>query len=123
EQLDDERAARRANEGELRNKLRELGDRLHSQRARYAARVEHLEARVEHFKTRGEALEARVENLSTQLQDLKSRNENLSDDLSDIEESTIWRLFGPYRRLRARMDATGESTSEDAKGNSAARSG
>jgi polysaccharide pyruvyl transferase WcaK-like protein len=129
EQLDDERAAWRATEAELRSELVQ-------QRSRYAARVEHLEARIEHFKTRGEALETRVENLATQLQNLKTQNENLKihnenlkiqhenlgNDLRDIEESTTWRLFGPYRRLRARMGAQAKSTSDDAKGSSGTRS-
>ncbi|HEX6709075.1 MAG TPA: polysaccharide pyruvyl transferase family protein [Rubrobacter sp.] len=122
ERLDDERAAWRATEAELRNELL-------LQRSRYAARVEHL-------KTRGEALEARRENLATQLQNLKSqnenlktqsenmkaRNENLSNDLRDIEESTTWRLFGPYRRLRAKMSPQTKSTPEETKGSPATRS-
>jgi polysaccharide pyruvyl transferase WcaK-like protein len=122
EQLDDERAAGRAKEEELRNELL-------SQRSRYAARAEHLEARAEHLKTRGETLEARVENLTTGLQTLKSQNENLklqnenlSRNLRAIEESTTWRLFGPYRRLRAKIGAPARPTPDDKKGSSATRS-
>ena len=115
EQLDDERAARRAKEEELRNQLL-------LQRSRYAARVEHLESRIEHLKTQSETLEARAADLATRLRDIKAQNENLSKNLRDMEESTIWRLFGPYRRLRAKMGALTRSTSEDAKGSPARRS-
>lgn len=122
EQLDDERAARRAKEMEMTNRLR-------SQRSRYEARVEHLEARVEDFKRRGEELEARAGDLVTRLQDLKSQNENLrarNEDLSgrllDIEQSTTWRIFGPYRRLRASVGRLTGTSPEDAKDRSATRS-
>lgn len=129
EQLDDERAARRASEREMANRLREMGDRLRSQRSRYEARVELLEARVEHFKKRGEELEARAGDLVTRLHDLKvqnenlkARNEDLSGQLHDIEQSTTWRLFGPYRRLRASVGRLTRTTAEDAKEHSATRS-
>ena len=102
------RGDRRAAEKELRNKLL-------LQRSRY-------EARIDHLKTRGEELEARVGLLATQLRNLKAQNENLSSNLRDMEESTIWRMFGPYRRLRAKISALTRSKSGGAKGGSATRS-
>ncbi|HJQ30182.1 MAG TPA: polysaccharide pyruvyl transferase family protein, partial [Rubrobacter sp.] len=122
EQLDDERAAWRAKKEELRGEL-------HLQRSRYAARIENLESRIEHFKTRGDALEARVENLATRLQDVKvqneklrTRNEDLGDIIRAIEGSATWRLFGPYRRLRAKISSLTRKAPDDAKGRSATRS-
>jgi len=108
ERLDDERATWRAAEEEPRNKLL-------LQRSRYGARIKHLEARIDHFKTRGDELE-------TQLRKLKAQNESLSSDLRDMEESRIWRLFGPYRRLRARISALTRPKSENAKESAATRS-
>ena len=108
ERLDDERAARRAAEEESRNKLL-------LQRSRYGARIKHLEARIDRFKTRGDDLE-------TQLRKLKAQNESLSSDLRDMEESRIWRLFGPYRRLRARISALTRPKSENAKESATTRS-
>jgi len=101
EQLGDERIARCAAEEELRNELL-------LQRSRYAAR--------------GESLEARAGDLEAQLRNVKAQNENLSDNLRDMEESTTWRLFGPYRRLRTKIRALTKSTPEDAKESSATRS-
>jgi hypothetical protein len=108
ERLDYERAARRAAEEESRNKLL-------LQQSRYGARIKHLEARIDRFKTRGDDLE-------TQLRKLKAQNESLSSDLRDMEESRIWRLFGPYRRLRARISALTRPKSENAKESTTTRS-
>src|SRR5215210_3776534 len=121
EQLDDERASRHATEEELRNGLLIQRSVHREQLERYRARVEHLEARVGHFKTRGENLETEIEYLRTQLRKLKAQNESLSGTLRDIKESRIWRLFGSYRRLRAKISALTRPKSENAKESAATR--
>ena len=122
EQLDYERASRHATEEELRNGLLIQRSVHREQLERYRARVEHLEARVGHFKTRGENLETEIEYLRTQLRKLKAQNKSLSGTLRDIKESRIWRLFGSYRRLRAKISALTRPKSENAKESAATRS-
>jgi len=128
EQLDDERAAWRATEEQLRNGLLVQRSVHRDQLERHTARVEHLEARVEHFqarvehfRTRGDNLETEIEHLRTQFQKLKAQNESLSGTLRDIKESRIWRLFGPYRRLRAKISSLARPKSESAKESAATR--
>jgi polysaccharide pyruvyl transferase WcaK-like protein len=116
-QLDDERVARRATEEELRNELLLQQAAQRDQLERYRARVKHLEARVDHLKT----LETQVGHLGPRLRELKTQNESLSSSLREMEESTTWRLFGPYRRLRAKISALMKPTSENAQGSDATR--
>jgi O-antigen biosynthesis protein len=52
--------------------------------------------------------EAQVKNSEAQSQRLRARlraqNERLKKQLQEMENSATWRLFEPYRQLRARMD-------------------
>jgi len=106
--LDDERAARRATEAELRNKL-------HSERLAQKTRLERSEAR-------NRDLETQLERHKTRIQSLEARAQRLSSDLRDMEEAMIWRLFGPYRWLRARIGARRRQASRTAKGDETPRS-
>lgn len=87
ERLDDERAARRHTEGELRDSKVTL-------RQRHLAHREQLER----AGTRSKRLEREIESL-------KARNEGLGERVREMENSTTWRLFGPYRRLLSALVA------------------
>ncbi len=97
ERLDDEKAARRATEKELRNSKEVLQER-------------HLahKARLKRSEDRNERLEAEV-------QRLRARNESLEERLQSIENSVTWRLLAPCRRLRSVVDALMRPASDDSK--------
>jgi SAM-dependent methyltransferase len=102
-------------------------DALKLQRSEIAyleASLEHAEQQVQNLRDRHEDLKSRQENLRASYQKLKSNHENLRANqrglqerhqklqehagalktrLQEIEASGVWRIFGPYRRLRARL--------------------
>lgn len=90
ERLDDERAARRHTEVELRDSKVTL-------RQRHLAHREQLERAG-----------ARSKHLEREIETLKVRNEGLRERIREMENSTIWRLFGPYRRLLSALGARGK---------------
>ena len=49
---------------------------------------------------------------SKELEHLKTQNESLRNRLRDIENSATWRLFAPYRWLRAKTNALTKPASE-----------
>jgi polysaccharide pyruvyl transferase WcaK-like protein len=84
ERLDEERAAWQSAREELTSANRQL--------------LERYQARVRHHEDKNRSLEAR-------LQSLRAENEGLKSLVRSMERSRAWRLFAPYRRLRARLGA------------------
>ena len=60
-------------------------------------------------------LRAQVRQIKTQEAQARAREAAIRDQLRAMENATTWRLFEPYRRLRARIDAA-RGSSEDSKG-------
>jgi len=50
-------------------------------------------------------LRARIRRSDAEIHGLKNQIQSLRNHIRDMENSTTWRIFEPYRRLRARMDA------------------
>jgi SAM-dependent methyltransferase len=50
-------------------------------------------------------LRARIRRSDAEIHGLKNQTQRLKNQIRDMENSTTWRIFEPYRRLRARMDA------------------
>jgi SAM-dependent methyltransferase len=62
---------------------------------------------ISHLRAQLDRSEAEVKNSEAQAQRLMAlmaQNERLRDQIHGMENSVTWRLFGPYRRLRARID-------------------
>ncbi len=97
ERLEDERDARRETEQELeRSKAT-----IHERHLAHIAQQERAEVRNKRLEDRIEQLTAQSEQQETEIRALKALNLASVDRLQEIEESTIWRLFGPYRWLRS----------------------
>ncbi len=58
------------------------------------------------------AIEKERSAMNARLDHLKTQNESLRNRLHNIENSMTWRLFGPYRRLRAKTNALTKPASE-----------
>jgi SAM-dependent methyltransferase len=58
-------------------------------------------------------LRARIRNSDAQIHGLKNQIQGLKNQIRDMENSTTWRIFEPYRRLRARMDAAKKGRSPE----------
>ena len=60
------------------------------------ARIRRSDAEIHGLKNQMRSMKNHIQGLNDHIQGLKSH-------ISDIENSTTWRIFEPYRRLRARM--------------------
>jgi len=71
-------------------------------------------------------LRAQVRRSQVQIRDIearyKARVRNLENHIHDMESSTTWRLFEPYRRLRAKIDARRKPAPESTEGSDDHRS-
>ena len=67
-------------------------------------------------------LRARIRRSDTQIQSLRNQIQSLRTQIRDMENSTTWRLFGPYRQLRARIDGMRKRSPESAEGSGDHRS-
>jgi 2-polyprenyl-3-methyl-5-hydroxy-6-metoxy-1,4-benzoquinol methylase len=67
-------------------------------------------------------LRARIRNSDAQIHGLKNQIQGLKNQIRDMENSTTWRIFEPYRRLRARMGAA-SGPPKGSSGESGDRSG
>jgi SAM-dependent methyltransferase len=68
-------------------------------------------------------LRARLDRFEAQAKHMERHMERLQSRLHEMENSTIWRLSGPYRRLRARIDALGKPAPGSTEGSDDQRSG
>jgi len=68
-------------------------------------------------------LRARIRRSDAQIHGLKNQIRSLKNHIRDMENSTTWRIFEPYRRLRARMDARKERSPESTEESGGDRSG
>jgi SAM-dependent methyltransferase len=70
---------------------------------------------------------AEIRRLKSQIHRLENQMENqihrLENHIREMEESTTWRIFEPYRRLRARMNSKKERPPEGTEGSGGDRSG
>ncbi|HEV8044925.1 MAG TPA: methyltransferase domain-containing protein [Rubrobacter sp.] len=97
---------RKTSQEKLHNRhqvLKEQHEGLQARNEALETRSEALEARSEALETRNEALETRSEALKDRLEKHKTHSAALQKRLRSIEDSGTWRLFEPYRRLRARL--------------------
>jgi SAM-dependent methyltransferase len=67
-------------------------------------------------------LRARIRNSDAQIHGLKNQIHGLKNQIRNMENSTTWRIFEPYRRLRARMGGA-SGTPKGSSGESGDRSG
>jgi SAM-dependent methyltransferase len=58
-------------------------------------------------------LRARIRRSDAEIHGLRNQVEKLQSHIHDMENSTTWRIFEPYRRLRARMTARKKRSPED----------
>jgi SAM-dependent methyltransferase len=61
-------------------------------------------------------LRARIRRSDAEIHGLKNQIHGLRNHIKDMESSTTWRLFEPYRQLRARLDARGKPAPESTEG-------
>jgi O-antigen biosynthesis protein len=99
--------------------LEAQAQRLEAQAQRQAQR---LEAQAQRQAQRLEAQAQRLGARNEQNERLSERNDRLRKQIHDMENSATWRLFGPYRRLRIRIDAMRKPPSGEAEGSDDRRS-
>ena len=68
-------------------------------------------------------LRAQIRRSNAEIRRLKSQIHSLKSHIREMEESTTWRIFEPYRRLRARMDSRGKQSPESTDGSGGDRPG
>jgi SAM-dependent methyltransferase len=61
--------------------------------------------------------------LRAQVRRARAQEQAMRIQVREMENSTTWRVFNPYRRLRARIDALTKSTPESTEGSNDSRAG
>jgi SAM-dependent methyltransferase len=77
--------------------------------------IAHLRAQLERSESRLKHLESRVQRVQ-RLENRLHEVQRLENRLHEMENSATWRLFAPYRRLRAKIDALRKPAPGTAKG-------
>jgi hypothetical protein len=65
---------------------------------------------ITHLRARIRRSDAEIQHLKIQM---KNQRQKLTGQIREMENSTTWRIFEPYRRLRARMTARKKRSPED----------
>jgi len=106
----------------LRDEIRRMQDTevQHFREALHFRKSEiaYLRARVDRYETETKNLNFQMQRLEATNERLEATNEALKQRLRRIESSAIWRLSGPYRRLRAKVNALREPEPGNAEGSS-----
>jgi septal ring factor EnvC (AmiA/AmiB activator) len=72
--------------------------------------ITHLRARIRRSDAEIQLLKVQMKN---QIQKLTNQIQKLTSQIREMENSTTWRIFEPYRRLRAKMTARKKRSPED----------
>ena len=86
----------------LRNsEISYLRARIRNQEAHLRTQIQ---AQIRNQETQIRNQETQIRNQETQIRNQETQIRHLKQQIYDMENSTTWRVFEPYRRLRAKLD-------------------